>query len=63
VCELACEICGKAPAKADLWTLCPDCHALLSTFLEFVKQQNADVKDIEPLKQTLKRQAKEIGLV
>ena len=60
--ELACEICGKAPGKADLWTLCQDCFEFLSTLLEFVKQHDVDVKDLEPLKQALRLQAKEIGL-
>jgi hypothetical protein len=33
------------------------------TFLDFVKQHDVDVKDLEPLKETLRLQAKEIGLV
>jgi len=33
------------------------------TFLDFVKQHDVDVKDLEPLKETLRLQAKEIELV
>jgi len=63
VSELACEICGKTPAKAELWTLCPNCYELLSTFLDLVKKHNVDVKDVEPLKRALRLQAKNVGLI
>ena len=46
-----------------MWTLCSDCTKLYVTFLEFVKQHNVDVKDLEPLKETLRLQAREIGLL
>jgi hypothetical protein len=64
VSTFACEICGKSPAVEEgLWTLCSDCSELYVTFLNFVKQHDVDVKDLEPLKETLRLQAKEIGLV
>jgi hypothetical protein len=46
-----------------VWTLCSDCTELYVTFLQFVKQHNVDARDLEPLKETLRLQAKEIGLV
>lgn len=60
---LTCEICDKAPAEAGLWTLCPDCTQLYNTFLQFIEQNDVDPKDLEPLKETLKSQAREIGLI
>ena len=58
-----CEICDKSPAEEGLWTLCSDCSELYATFLNFMKQYDVDVKDVEPLKETLRLQAVEIGLV
>lgn len=58
-----CEVRGKVPVKVRLWTLCPDCFQLYATFLEFVEKHNVDVKDLEPLKQILRTETKEIGLV
>lgn len=53
-----CEICGKAPAEEGLWTLCPDCTQLYHMFLQFAEQHDADPKELEPLKETLKSQAR-----
>jgi len=64
VSTFTCEICDKSPAEGGgLWTLCSDCSELYVTFLDFVKQHDVGVKDLEPLKETLRLQAKEIGLV
>ncbi len=60
----ACEICDKSPAEEKgLWVLCSGCSELYVTFLSFVKQHDVDVKDLEPLKEALRLQAREIGLV
>ena len=61
---LNCEICDKSPAEEEgVWTLCPDCTELYVTFLQFVKQHNVNAKDLEPLKETLRSQARGIGLI
>ena len=60
---LTCEICDKAPAEKNVWTLCSGCTELYVTFFRFVKEHNVDVKDLEPLKETLRLQAREIGLL
>ena len=61
---LACEICDKAPAQdAGVWTLCSECTNLYEMFLNLVKKHDVDAKDLEPLKQSLRLEAREIGLV
>jgi hypothetical protein len=63
VVALSCEICGKSPAEGDVWVLCSDCTDLYRTFIQFVKEHNVDVRDIEPLKQALRLQARQTKLI
>ena len=53
-----CELCGKAPAEGGFWTLCQDCTQLYNTFLQFAEEHDADPKDLEPLKEILRSQAR-----
>jgi hypothetical protein len=55
-----CEICGQAPAAEGLWALCPDCTQLYNTFLQFAEQHDADPKELEPLKEILRSEARKL---
>ena len=54
---ITCEICGKVPSFQGFWSLCSECTQLYNTLLQFADQHNADPKDLEPLKETLRLQA------
>jgi hypothetical protein len=60
---VTCEICGKGPAEEGQWTLCPECTQLFKTLLQFAKQHDVNPKNLESLKEILKSQARQIGLI
>jgi len=60
---LVCEICGRGPAANGPWTLCPECYELYKTLFQFLRRHNVDPKDLKFLKEVLKSEAREIGLI